>query len=101
VFAQQTALFRDIHTFSILIALPPSVPGGRGTIAGERGGGRVPFPTRRRTLWYSLYIQYVLCADPEAQYVHMAGTLNWNPFYIPVLDPSPSDYFPQANIQKE
>jgi len=40
-------------------ALPPLVPGGRGTLAGERGGGRVPIPTRGPTLWYSLYI-YVL-----------------------------------------
>ncbi len=26
---------------------------GRGTLAGERGGGRVPIPTRGHTLWYS------------------------------------------------
>jgi hypothetical protein len=37
-------------------ALPPLVLGGRGTLAGERGGGRVPIPTRGHTLWYSLYI---------------------------------------------
>ncbi len=30
--------------------------GGRGTLAGERGGGRVPIPTRGHTLLYSLYI---------------------------------------------
>jgi hypothetical protein len=29
---------------------PPLVPGGRGTLAGERGGGRVPIPTRGHTL---------------------------------------------------
>ncbi len=28
-------------------------PGGRGTLAGERGVGRVPIPTRGHTLWYS------------------------------------------------
>ncbi len=32
---------------------------GRGTLAGERGGGRVPIPTRGHTLWYS--IMCVLC----------------------------------------
>ncbi len=41
---------------------PPPGSGGRGTLAGERGVGRVPIPTRRHTLWYSLYIHiYVLC----------------------------------------
>jgi hypothetical protein len=30
--------------------------GGMGTLAGERGGGRVPIPTRGQTLWYSVYI---------------------------------------------
>ncbi len=41
---------------------PPTPPGsgGRGTFAGERGGGRVPIPTRGHTLWYSLYIR-TLC----------------------------------------
>ncbi len=34
---------------------PPRL-GGRGTLAGERGGGRVPIPTRGHTLWYSIYI---------------------------------------------
>ncbi len=41
-------------------APPPLGSGGRGTHAGERGGGRVPIPTRGHRLWYSLYI-YVLC----------------------------------------
>jgi hypothetical protein len=36
------------------MALPGSE--GRGTLAGERGVGRVPIPTRGHTLWYSLYI---------------------------------------------
>jgi hypothetical protein len=35
----------------------PFGSGGRGTLAGERRGGRVPIPTRGHTLWYS-----VLCA---------------------------------------
>ncbi len=37
-------------------ALPPFGSGGRGTLAAERGGGRVPIPTRGHTLWYSLYV---------------------------------------------
>ncbi len=39
---------------------PSPGSGGRGTLAGERGVGRVPIPTRGqtvRTLWYSLYIR--------------------------------------------
>jgi hypothetical protein len=32
-------------------APPPFWFRGRGTLAGERGGGRVPVPTRRHTLW--------------------------------------------------
>ncbi len=39
---------------------PPRGSGGRGTLAGERGVGRVPIPTRGHKLWYSLYI-YVNC----------------------------------------
>jgi hypothetical protein len=36
---------------------PPSFgSGGRGTLTGERGGGRVPIPTRGHILWYSLYV---------------------------------------------
>jgi len=35
---------------------PPFGSGGRGTLAGERGGGRVPIPTRGHTLWYSIYV---------------------------------------------
>jgi hypothetical protein len=35
----------------------PPRSGGRGTLAGERGVGRVPIPTRGHTLWYSLYIR--------------------------------------------
>ncbi len=38
--------------------VPPPGSGGRGTHTRwrERGGGRVPIPTRGHTLWYSLYI---------------------------------------------
>ncbi len=35
---------------------PPFGSGGRGPLAGETGGGRVPIPTRGHTLWYSLYV---------------------------------------------
>jgi hypothetical protein len=35
---------------------PPFGFGGRGTLAGERGVGRVPIPRRGDTLWHSLYI---------------------------------------------
>jgi hypothetical protein len=38
------------------VRMPPFGSGGRGTLAGERGGGRVPIPTRRHTLWYSVNI---------------------------------------------
>jgi hypothetical protein len=37
-------------------APPPFGSGRRGTLAGERGGGRVPVPTRGHTLWYSVNI---------------------------------------------
>jgi hypothetical protein len=40
-------------------APPPFGTGGRGTLAGERGGGRVPIATRGHTLWYSLYTYFV------------------------------------------
>jgi hypothetical protein len=35
------------------LSLPPPPP-SRGTLAGERGGGRVPIPTRGHTMWYSI-----------------------------------------------
>ncbi len=35
--------------------------GGRVTLAGERGGGRVPVPTRGYTLWYSVNIRTLCC----------------------------------------
>jgi hypothetical protein len=41
-------------------APPPPGSGGRGTLAGERGVGRVPIPTRGHTLWHSLSIR-TLC----------------------------------------
>ncbi len=41
----------------------PLGSGGRGTLAGERGVGRVPIPTRGHTLWYSLFIR-TLWFDP-------------------------------------
>jgi hypothetical protein len=44
---------------------PPPSPGsgGSGTLAGERGVGRVPIPTRGHTLWYSLFIYTYFVAD--------------------------------------
>jgi hypothetical protein len=39
---------------------PPFGSGGRGTLADERGGGRVSISTREHTLWYSLYMYFVL-----------------------------------------
>jgi hypothetical protein len=39
---------------------PPFGTGGRGTLAGVRGSGRVLIPTRGHTLWYSIYI-YIFC----------------------------------------
>jgi hypothetical protein len=58
-----------VLSFSLVVGIgtPPtphpqaSVPssfgsGGRGTLAGERRGGKVPIPTRGHTLWWSLYI---------------------------------------------
>jgi hypothetical protein len=38
------------------VSPPPFGSGGRGTLAGERGGGRVPIPMRGHTLWYSVNI---------------------------------------------
>ncbi len=35
-------------------APPPFGTGKRGTLAGERGGGRVPIATRGHTMWYSV-----------------------------------------------
>ncbi len=39
------------------VSPPPFGSGGRGTLAGERGGGSVPIPTRGHTLWYSVNIR--------------------------------------------
>ncbi len=39
---------------------PPLWLGGRGTLAGERGSGRVPIPTRGHTLWYSICKYFLL-----------------------------------------
>ncbi len=54
-------LYWDSHNPSpVCECAPPPPPGsgGRGTLAGKRGVGRVPFPTRGytqlHTLWYSL-----------------------------------------------
>ncbi len=40
---------------------------GRDTLAGEKGGGGVPIPTRGHTLWYSVILyMYVLCVLGES-----------------------------------
>ncbi len=39
---------------------PPFGSGGRGKLAGERGGERVPIPTRGHTLWYSVYMYFLV-----------------------------------------
>jgi hypothetical protein len=36
---------------------PPPGSRGKGLLAGERGVGIVPIPTRGYTLWYSLYVR--------------------------------------------
>ncbi len=61
---------------------PPPGCGGRGKLAGKRGVGRVPIPTRGHPLWYSLYI-CTLCSPPFA---------SLSPFFITLLFPfvSPS-----------
>ncbi len=46
----------DSHNHSPAGECAPPPSEGRGTFAGERGGGRVPIPTRGPTLWYSLYM---------------------------------------------
>jgi hypothetical protein len=46
-------------------APPPFGSGGRGTLAGERGGGRVPIPPRENTLWYSLFISTLYSAGED------------------------------------
>ncbi len=45
-------------TRRLVCHLPP-VSGGRGTLAGEKGVGRVPIPTR--SLHYGTLYMYVLC----------------------------------------
>jgi hypothetical protein len=46
----------------------PFGTGGRGTLAGERGGGRDPIPTRGHTLWYSVLYIDVHCGNMYASY---------------------------------
>ncbi len=54
----------DSPTPHLQASLPPPPPPGsgrRGTLAGKRGVGGVPIPTRGHTLWYSLYIRTLWC----------------------------------------
>ncbi len=48
---------------------PPFGTGGRGILAGERGGGRVLISTRRHTLWYSIYMCTLWYTYLQTQYV--------------------------------
>jgi hypothetical protein len=52
--------------------MPPLVLEGGGILAGERGVGRVPIPTRGHTLWYSLYIRILWV-------VHISNAKEKNP----------------------
>ncbi len=51
------------------VAPPPLVRGGRGILAGERGGGRVLISTRGHTLWYSIYMCTLWYTYLQTQYV--------------------------------
>jgi hypothetical protein len=70
---------------------PPFGTGGRGTLAGERGGGRVPISTSGHTLWYSVHI-----------YMYFVRTGNifeeTNALMSSYLDPYP---VPQNTMQSE
>ncbi len=55
----------------------PFGSGGRGTLAGESGDGRVTIPTGGHTLWYSLYIPVcTFCGDnPILTVIHLSFCL--------------------------
>jgi hypothetical protein len=48
---------------------PPPWFGGKGTLAGERGGGKVPILTIYvgLTLWYSIYMYFVVYTIAEGR----------------------------------
>jgi hypothetical protein len=50
---------------------PPFGSGRRGTLAGERGGGRVPIPTSEHTLWYSAKMRSLLIEQLFAKKVQI------------------------------
>ncbi len=57
---------------------PGSASGGKGTLAGERGGGgRVPISARGHTLWYSIYV-CTLCSSVLLYSIH-------SPFFWRIL----------------
>ncbi len=77
---------------------PPLGSGGRGTLTGDRGGGKVPIPTRGHTLWYSLYSIYLLC-DSDATIFQKINTIVTQltctvflPFYTPNKNLIPRPY---------
>jgi hypothetical protein len=61
-------------TRRLVCPLPP-VSGGRGTLAGEKGVGRVPIPTRG--IHCGTLYMYVLCAV-SLYFQHKAGSLKMN-----------------------
>ncbi len=66
--AHKVHIYTEYHSICPLVGIgtpPPLAPGecppplwfgGRGTLGGEWGGGRVPISTRGHILWYSVYI---------------------------------------------
>jgi hypothetical protein len=71
--------------------LPPVI-GGRGTLAGGTGVGRVPIPTRGHTLWYSLYIRtlwwkvkaFLLARDRNKM---DSSFSKYNPYFSSIFEP--------------
>jgi hypothetical protein len=55
--------------------LPP-VSGGRGTLAGEKGVGRVPIPTRG--IHCDTLYMYVLCAAGLHGHLSLNSTFSWD-----------------------
>ncbi len=74
----------------------PPGSGGRGTLAGERGLGRVPITTRGHTLWFSLYVHTLWVARTGFCNEAM-GTIEyiWEGFFLGwSLRSGTREYFP-------
>jgi hypothetical protein len=70
---------------------PPFGSGGRGTLTGERRGGRVPIPTRGHTLWYSANIctlWHVVCRHLSRYPIWINSHTECLYKYIPHLSPT-------------